>query len=248
MVLPRRRFLKNTSSALALLPGAFQAKDAETHSGAPSGETVSLCGRWLFRTDPQNVGEQQRWFSEGSDTTGGWTPVAVPHTWQIEPSLAAYRGVAWYRRLIDVPGVWANSCVRIEFEAVFHSARVWINGKLAGEHLRKGYTAFTLDLTPHLTWNQLNMITVRVDSAFDEHMLPRGQSSDWANDGGIFRPVQLLVTPKTYVDRLEIEGQPDLSNRNAKAEINVILHNASQQTSTGSRTVASLTIATGTES
>ena len=28
--------------------------------------------------------------------------------------------------------------------AVFHSARVWINGKLAGEHLRKGYTAFTL--------------------------------------------------------------------------------------------------------
>src|SRR6185312_7552018 len=63
-----------------------------------------------------------------------------------------------------------------------------------------------------------------------EHMLPRGRSSDWANDGGIYRPVQLLGTPKAYLDRLEIEAQPDSSDGNAKAEINAIIHNASQQT------------------
>lgn len=229
-MVPRRRFLKNASSALALLPGALQAKDADALSSAPTAGAVSLCGRWLFRTDPEDIGEQRRWFSGPSDTIGDWKQVGVPHTWQIEPPLAGYRGVAWYRRLIDVPSAWLKSCVRIEFEAVFHSARVWINGKLAGEHLRKGYTAFTLDLTPHLTWDQLNTIAVRVDSAFDERMLPRGRSSDWANDGGIYRPVQLLVTPKTYIDRLEIQAQPDSSNGNAKAEINAIIHNASQQT------------------
>ena len=36
--------------------------------------------------------------------------------------------------------------MRIEFEAVFHSAKVWVNGKPAGEHLRKAYTAFTCDI------------------------------------------------------------------------------------------------------
>ena len=33
---------------------------------------------------------------------------------------------------------------------------------------------------------------------------PRGRSSDWAHDGGIYRPVHLLVTPASYVERLDI--------------------------------------------
>jgi hypothetical protein len=28
---------------------------------------------------------------------------------------------------------------------VFHTATIWVNGELAGEHVRKGYTAFVLD-------------------------------------------------------------------------------------------------------
>ncbi len=103
--------------------------------------------------------------------------------------------------------------MRVEFEAVFHTATVWINGKLAGEHLRKGYTAFTLDITSLLHWDQSNTIAVRVDNAFNQHMVPRGQSSDWANDGGIYRPVQLLITPKTFVERVDVDAVPDLSSR-----------------------------------
>lgn len=50
-------------------------------------------------------------------------------------------------------------------------------------------------------------------------MLPRRDSSDWANDGGIFRPVQLLITPKTFVERVEVDATPDLANGDGKISI-----------------------------
>jgi beta-glucuronidase len=224
-MLPRRRFLTTVSRALALAPATLNPAGAETPPFSGATDDLSLCGQWLFRTDPENAGEQRQWFSERPDPAG-WKSVTVPHTWQIEPQLADYRGVAWYRRSFDAPSAWRDSAVRVEFEAIFHSARVWVNDKPAGEHLRKGYTAFTIDATPHLRWGQSNTITVRVDGGFNEHMLPRGRSSDWAHDGGIYRPVQLLVTPKVYIERLAIEAQPDLANGSAKVEIDVIAHNA----------------------
>ena len=41
---------------------------------------------------------------------------------------------------------------------------------------------------------------------------PRGHSSDWAHDGGIYRPVHLLITPKSFVERVDVEALPDLAN------------------------------------
>jgi beta-glucuronidase len=76
-----------------------------------------------------------------------------------------------------------------------------------------------MDITSHVRFGASNVVVVRVNSAFDEHMLPRGDSSDWANDGGIFRPVQLLVTPKTYVERVRVDAVPDLASGEAKLHI-----------------------------
>ena len=113
----------------------------------------------------------------------------------------------------------------LEFEAVFHTAAVWVNGQSVGEHSGKGYTSFVLDITPQLRWDRPNVIAVRVDNAFNEHVLPRGRSSDWANDGGIFRPVQLLVTPKTFVERVEVDAVPDLTSREAAVTISAVCRN-----------------------
>ena len=100
-----------------------------------------------------------------------WRTVRVPHTWQIEPQNAAYYGVAWYRRTFDAPGSWAAGAVRIEFEAVFHTATVWVNGKMAGEHIGKGYTAFTCEIGSLLSYGALNALAVRVDNAYRDSML-----------------------------------------------------------------------------
>ncbi len=123
--------------------------------------------------------------------------------------------------------------MRLEFEAVFHSAKVWVNGAPAGEHLRKGYTAFQFDITRLLRWGQPNVIVVRVDNAFDETMLPRGRSSDWAHDGGIFRPVQLLITSEVFVEGAAIDSFPDFATGEARLDIAVVGRNAGAKDWTG---------------
>ncbi len=196
----------------------------EKTTNLSAAETASLCGQWWFRTDSGNVGEKQRWYGSGG-SAGGWRKVRVPHTWQVDPASIEYRGVAWYRRTFDAPQEWQNSAVRIEFEAVFHTATVWINGELAGEHVRKGYTAFLLDITHLLRWGSPTTIAVRVDNAFDEKMVPRGRSSDWAHDGGIYRPVQLLITPKIFVERVGVEALPELATGDGGLTITAYVRN-----------------------
>jgi beta-glucuronidase len=193
---------------------------------------VSLCGTWLFRADPNGDGNKQNWFRIDRPS-GDWREVQVPHTWQVEPGFVDYRSVGWYWRTFDVPERWADAAVRLEFEAVFHSATVWINGQQAGEHLRKGYTAFALDISHLLRLGQSNLVVVRVDGSFDMHMLPRGRQSDWAHDGGIFRPVQLLVTPKTFIDRIEVEAVPDLMTAGAALTITAHCRNTGASIWTG---------------
>src|ERR1022692_3039181 len=102
-------------------------------------ERISLNGTWSFRLDPQNSGESQGWHQPG-EPADGWRIVSVPHTWQIEPEHADYMGVGWYRRTFEAPQAWSNRAVRVEFEAVFHSATVWLNGVEVGRHTGKGYT------------------------------------------------------------------------------------------------------------
>lgn len=149
-------------------------------------------GEWEFRAGPET----------------GWRKVVVPHTWQIEEGLTEHYGPARYRRRFFAPARWAGAVVRIEFEAVYHSARVRLNGQPVGEHLGAGYTPFRLDITSQLKLNAWNEIEAVVDNSFNGRMLPRGTSSDWAHDGGITRPVTLLVTPPVFIEHLWIDAAP----------------------------------------
>ena len=202
----RRDFarLLASSTAASLLPGASH----------PANEgRVSLNGAWRFRPGPERGGED------------GWREVSAPHTWQIIPGFEEYMGAAWYRRRFHAPRELEGRAVRIEFEAVFHSATVFLNGKQVGEHSGKGYTAFAFDVSPALLPGRDNTLEVRVDNSFNEAMLPRGRSSDWTHDGGIYRPVWLLVTPKVFVERVEVDAVPDLSAGRATVAVRALLRN-----------------------
>jgi beta-galactosidase len=203
----RRRFLAGASAA-AVTGGAASAAPAPP-TGAEA-VIVSLNGTWQFRLD------------QDSD----WRDVQAPHTWQIEPVNAEYMGVAWYKRPFDAPVEWQASAVRVEFEAVFHTAVVTVNGREAGTHARKGYTAFAFDITRLLRYGAKNEILVKVDNSFDDSMLPRGRSSDWTHDGGIFRPVQLIVTPPVYLERVDVDADPPPGGKTAALEITVAARNA----------------------
>ncbi len=227
-MLSRRRFF-SAGSAIPLVAGSTsQAAPPQEPTPHCSDRCVSLNGAWLFRLDPDSKGEAAGW-TLGDASTAGWREVRVPHTWQVEPENTEYYGAAWYRRTFDAPQAWSEMAVRIEFEAVFHTAIVWVNGQEAGRHVGKGYTAFTLDAGPLLRFGAPNSLVVKVDNAFSEAMLPRGRSSDWAHDGGIYRPVRLLIAPQAFIESVAIDADPDLAARTAAISVVAVVRNTSRK-------------------
>src|ERR1700676_1572632 len=95
----RRNFLAGSVSAVAGTLASSSSPRFKTTIERGVSEIASLCGEWLFRTDPDNSGTPQQWYAHapGKD----WRRVSVPHTWQVEDPLTDYRGVAWYWRSFD---------------------------------------------------------------------------------------------------------------------------------------------------
>jgi beta-galactosidase len=189
------------------------------------GERLPLAEGWQFRLDREGTATA----AELGNSIDGWETVTVPHTWQTLGRDPEYVGVAWYRTVIAAPREWADRCVRIEFEAVFHTAHVYLNGEQIGEHVGKGYTAFRCDLSPGLRIGQANLLTVRVDNSPANTMLPRMKSFDWTNDGGLIRPVSLLVTPQVLIERVEIDAVPDLEAKTAPVAVRAVVRNTGSE-------------------
>jgi beta-galactosidase len=225
----RRKFLQavSTSGFVLLAADIAQSEEFPTSGDERASYSIPLCDGWEFRLDADGSTTP----SDAIDGADGWQPVQVPHTWQSLGRSPEHVGMASYRLRFQAPAAWASQHVRIEFEAVNHTSHVFLNGKPVGEHVGKGYTAFTLDVSPQLKFGGENTLLVRVDNRPGDRMLPRNKSYDWTDDGGITRPVHLLVTAQTFVERVEIDAVPDLSGGSAEVRIRATVRNTGSQTS-----------------
>ena len=137
----------------------------------------SLNGAWLFRIDPENVGETEGWqIMLPTDDT-----VIVPSMWNNENGLLEYEGIAWYQKKFYTEG----GCLRFCFGGVMTIADVWLDGKYLGNHYG-GFCQFdfiTRDVEPGA-----HILTVRVDNRFDEQSIPQ-KLVDWYHYGGITRDI-----------------------------------------------------------
>ena len=154
----------------------------------------------------------------------------MPHTWQVDSSSVNHLGKASYRRLFFAPDAWKGGAVRVEFESVFHSAKVAVKGRAVGEHIGKGYTAFTLDVTDALKYGEENELTVEADNSFFDGMLPRNNSYDWTPDGGIYRPVWLHATPALYIERVEVDAAPEATGGRGVVGLRAVVRNRGTRT------------------
>ena len=174
--------------------------------------------------------------------TDSWEKISLPHTWNnLDPQggLAAhpqypygyYRGPGWYEHSLDISPAWKNKRVFIRFEAASTVAQVYLNGKLLGEH-RGGFTAFCFELTPGLRFDGPNELRVRVDNTERDDVSPL--TGDFNIDGGIYRPVQLIVTDPVCISPLDnassgvyltagAPAQPD-----ASVEVKAVISNGSR--------------------
>lgn len=164
-------------------------------------QVVSLNGRWQFKTDWYQQGEQQGWFQPGFQPNG-WDEMDVPGNWDLENEYAEFAGTAWYRKSFPTQANWKGQRVRLYFEAVYNDAEVWLNGqKITENHL--GFLPFWVDVQEALNPQGNNVLVVKVNNVFK-----RGAIWNW---GGIRRPVWLEITPLTRLERQHITAPPQLS-------------------------------------
>lgn len=112
-----------------------------------------------------------------------------------------YRGACWYEHQLPVPSDWkGKKRVFVRFEAAGTVAKVYLNKSLLGEH-RGGFTAFCYELTDRLRYGAGNELRVQVDNSYRDDLPPL--SGDFNLYGGLYRPVQLIITDEVCISPLD---------------------------------------------
>ncbi len=135
---------------------------------------------WMFRKDPDKVGEAQKWFTE-PPSGPLWSAVSTFDFW--DKSLGtSYYGDGWYAVDVVVPPVQEKKAW-LHFGAVDENYTLWLNGERIGDNLTAGTIMWdqpvSAEITGKLKDGQANHIVVRVNNT--------------ANAGGIWKPVRILV-------------------------------------------------------
>jgi hypothetical protein len=155
-----------------------------------------------MRRIPFNGGWETRpnanFFAEMVGASASWQAVTLPHDAALDrPRDAAHGagagyvpgGVYEYRTTLAAPEEYRDKRVLLEFEGVYRTAMVYVNGALAG-HWATGYTGFSVDLDDHLLFGADNEIRVVCRAHKD---------SRWYSGAGIHRPVHLVVAELTHI-------------------------------------------------
>lgn len=205
---------------------------------------LSLNGVWRFDLDPDGVGEAGRWFLDGASGAPHRLAgrIVVPFPWQslaafgrgketsptvVNGPLAAYQGTVWYARGFRVPGSFPRGDrVVLHVGAAERSARVWVNGRLAGTH-EGGYLPFQLDITGLLRRpGPDNMLVVEVTQPANLTGYPHGkQGGFWySRSGGLWQSVWLEAAGAASI--ASVRATPVIAGTRASVHVAVALGSA----------------------
>ncbi len=169
-------------------------------------KTISLNGTWDAIIDPAGVGEwRQIWLEKKPEkktdfveySFEGGPSLQVPGDFNTQmPELTYEECTIWYRKIFNYQ---KDSTKRLflHFGAVNYIADVYLNGKKLGSH-EGGFTPFQFEITALVNAGR-NSIVVKVNNQRLKNGIP-ALGYDWFNYGGITRDVNLIITPKFYIE------------------------------------------------
>jgi beta-glucuronidase len=145
--------------------------------------------------------------------------VNLPHTWNVEKGSEIHYGWGYYQKKFNVPSNWKNKNVVLQFGAVNHTCIIYINGKKVGENIGDGFDKFFINLNGKLNYGRENVLEVAVNNDYGKNKVPFGSSFDWPNDGGIIRPVALIVSDKPAANYIHAEPKLNVADSSATLKI-----------------------------
>jgi len=175
---------------------------------------VNLSGFWDFITDPDSIGETESFYTSFPQPE---TQLWVPGTWNSIPRYWQYQNTAWYNHTFDLP---ADGNLRIRFDGVFYTSKVWLDGKLIGEN-EGAYSPFSF-LTQNIEKGK-HRLTVKVNNCLYDDSLPK-KGTDWFPFGGIYRPIYAELVNDIFIDRFHVLAT-DITENQAKLAIRVYVNN-----------------------
>ncbi len=175
----------------------------------------NLNGEWDFAFDfgksavERRLWEQEKWERK----------ITVPFCPESRLSGIGYTdfmNAVAYRRTVTISEDELSGRVLLHFGAVDYRTLVYVNGKLAGEHLG-GYTSFSFDITELLTVGE-NQIFVSAEDDVRSERQPAGKQCrkyascvcDYTRTTGIWQTVWLEFVPKAYIK--SVKYYPDIEN------------------------------------
>jgi len=195
-----------------------------------SREELDLAGPWKFKPDPEDQGAEKKYFKPGF-SDHDWLSIKVPSDWTKLPELKSYQGACWYRKIFTPPSQWDKRFNRLELDGVAHKCKIWINGKLVGEH-NGGFSRFSFDVSGLVNYGAENQVTVLVDNrrnyADVPPMLWKNDRLGWWEYGGIARQVKLVSSLPQTVSKIEVTAEP-LENSQGLLSVRGLIYNSGKE-------------------
>jgi beta-galactosidase len=233
---------------------------------------ISLDGKWLFSPDYETPDDDKATSPEYGDNNWHvmhvpdfWNPIRVwlhgerynsgskgvadnyyqKETDRCEAYTFDYKktNVGWYRQWLQLPANIKGKHLQLTFDAISKVAEVWINGKMAGNHIGM-FGDFKVDATGLLKPGK-NLIAVKVGKNYVKNIKDANKIIDVAvsvevtekmlkdlahgmfgdDPGGIWQPVSLIITDPVRIEDVFIK--PNLAG--ADIDVTVKNYNKSSQ-------------------
>lgn len=188
--------------------------------------TELLNGEWQYAVDQYDTCLRQQWFKEKHYDENGytlpldysfdeWPLMRLPSCWNTESEkYLLYDGsMVFTRRFSYYKGTEEEVILKIG--AANYLCRVFLNGEYIGMH-RGGSTPAYFQITKELKKD--NRIIIVVDSTRRAEQVPT-ENTDWFNYGGVYRDIELIRLPKTYIKDFRISLKPDGTYRHIQVKV-----------------------------
>ncbi len=179
-----------------------------------------LDGEWSFVVDQYDSFLRLRWFEERERDPEGrplprdydfeaWERMPVPSCWNVrKPDYLLYEGSSVYTRTFPYKPAQAGRArqprVFLKVGAANYECFVFLNKRCLGSHLG-GSTPFFVEVTPHLLPD--NRISLVVNNRRESFHVP-ADNTDWFNYGGLYRSVELIYVPETFIKTYQVSLVP----------------------------------------
>jgi len=215
-------------------------------------EVVSLNGIWKFKWSPDPQSRPADFYTKNYSVEK-WDDILVPGNWELqgfgtpiytnitypfkkdEPRVTSeppqdytsYKNrnpVGSYCTIFTVPGNWNNKQVFLNFGGVRSAMYVWVNGKKVG-YSQGSMTPAEFDITKYIQKGE-NKLAVEVYRWCDGSYL---EDQDMWRLSGIFRDVDLIARPTSFIRDFFVQAKPDDNFSNASVNIKLNIDNRSDK-------------------